>query len=209
MKFIKNKKYYTGEVYEFNLPVGTTCPFANECKVTVDRVTGKFDIKRGMFKCYAAAAERFPSARQHRWNNYESMKIGLIPELPNDAKNVRIHASGDFFSQNYFDRWLLVARNNPDVNFWAFTKSVNYWVARLGQIPANLILTASWGGLHDSLIDQYHLKSARVVKSVDEAAGMPIDTNDDYARLPNVSFCLLDNNVTAKEKQKKSLVSCK
>jgi hypothetical protein len=44
MKFVKKKTYYTGEVYEWNLPTGTTCPGALECKVTVDRETGKFNI---------------------------------------------------------------------------------------------------------------------------------------------------------------------
>ena len=46
MKFVKNTKYYRGIVYEFNLPTGTTCPFAKECKVTVDRMSGKFDITK-------------------------------------------------------------------------------------------------------------------------------------------------------------------
>jgi hypothetical protein len=201
MKFIKNTKYYTGTVYEWNLPAGTTCPFAKECKVCVDRVTGKFDIKRGQFRCYAASAERFPAVREHRWNNYEFVRAGLVPVLPKDAKHVRIHASGDFYSQKYFDTWLQIARDNPDVKFWAFTKSLTYWVARMGAIPENLILTASWGGLLDNLIEQYKLKSAKVVKSVEEAAGMPIDTNDDYARLPDISFFLLDNNITANKKK--------
>jgi hypothetical protein len=52
MKFIKNQKYYTGMVYEWNLPTGTTCPYALECKVTVNRETGKFDInKEGLYRC--------------------------------------------------------------------------------------------------------------------------------------------------------------
>jgi hypothetical protein len=208
MKFIKNKKYYTGIVYEWNLPTGTTCPFALECKVSVNRITGKFDIYKGAFKCYAASAERFPGVREHRWNNYEFVKNGGVPTLPKDCKNVRIHASGDFFSQAYFDMWVDIARNNPDVNFWAFTKSINYWVSgnRLNEIPTNLILTASYGGKFDHLIEKYNLKHARVIKDISEAAAydMRIDTNDDYARLPNVSFCLLDNNIAAKNKQKKS-----
>ena len=45
-KFVKNVKYYSGVVYEWNLPTGSTCPFALECKVTVDRTTGKFDVKK-------------------------------------------------------------------------------------------------------------------------------------------------------------------
>ena len=206
MKFIKNTKYYTGVVYEWNLPTGVTCPFALECRVSVDRVTGKFSIAHGAFKCYAASAERFPGVREHRWSNYEAAKMAALPELPADAKHVRIHMSGDFYSQHYFDLWLDYARKRPDVKFWAFTKSINYWVNRLGDIPSNLILTASYGGKHDELIEQYNLKYTKVVKSVEEANGMPIDNNDDYARMPDVSFCLLDNNIAAKTKQKKSLV---
>jgi hypothetical protein len=205
MKFIKNKKYYTGIVYEWNLPTGVTCPFALECKVSVDRVSGKFSIARGAFKCYAASAERFPAVREHRWHNYEAAKMANIPELPADAKHVRIHMSGDFFSQHYFDVWLDYARKHPDVKFWAFTKSITYWVNRLGDIPSNLILTASYGGKHDALIECYNLKYTKVVKSVEEAAGMPIDFNDDYARMPDVNFCLLDNNAVGKAKQKDKL----
>ena len=70
-KLTKNTKYYRGIVYEFNLPTGTTCPFAMECKVSVDRYTGKFDIARGQFKCYASSAERFPVVRKLRWDNFE------------------------------------------------------------------------------------------------------------------------------------------
>ena len=98
-KFIKNKKYYTGVVYEWNLPTGITCPFAKECRVSVDRLTGKFNIGGGYFRCYAASAERFPAVRAHRWRNYEFVMGGGIPILPDDCDNVRIHASGDFFSQ--------------------------------------------------------------------------------------------------------------
>lgn len=37
MRFVRKKTYYTGVVYEFNLPTGWTCPFANECLVRVDK----------------------------------------------------------------------------------------------------------------------------------------------------------------------------
>jgi len=139
MKFIKNTKYYYGVVYEWNLPTGTTCPFALECKVTVDRQTGKFDIKRGQYKCYAASPERFPGVREHRWKNFEYVKNGGVPEIPKDCTAIRIHASGDFFNQSYFDMWLQLAMDNPNVEMWAYTKSVAYWVKRINDIPSNLI----------------------------------------------------------------------
>jgi len=103
MKFVKNTKYYTGTVYEWNLPTGSTCPFALDCKVTVDRHTGKFHNESNAYKCYAANPERFPGVREHRWKNFESVRQGIKPVLPRDCKAVRIHASGDFFNQAYFD----------------------------------------------------------------------------------------------------------
>ena len=194
MKFVKNKKYYRDDVYEWNLPTGTTCPFALECKVTVDRITGKFDIDKGQYRCYAASPERFPGVRNHRWNNFEYVKNGGIPILPKDCMNVRIHAAGDFFNQAYFDMWLEVVRNNPTINFWAYTKSISYWVNRINNIPSNLILTASYGGRQDELIELHNLKNVKVFSTEDDIIeGRPIDNNDDYARISNINFALLDN----------------
>lgn len=158
MKFIKKKNYYTGIVYEWNLPTGHTCPFAYTCLVKVNRETGKFENKSKMYRCYAASAERFPAVRDHRWKNYEHVLKGNKPILPKDCNSVRIHASGDFFNQKYFDLWLEVAKENPNVEFWAYTKSLKYWIKRLDKIPENLTLTASYGGKNDELIKQYSLK---------------------------------------------------
>lgn len=194
MKFVKNTKYYRGVVYEWNLPTGTTCPFALECKVTVDRVTGKFDVKKGQYRCYAASPERFPAVREHRWKNFEYVLNGGIPQIPKDCKAIRIHASGDFFNQAYFDMWLDLARNNPDIEMWAYTKSLKYWVTRLRDIPSNLILTASYGGRTDELIKAYELKHVKVFSNRDEVPDwLPIDTNDDWARIRYRNFALLDN----------------
>jgi hypothetical protein len=193
-KFIKNVKYYEGVVYEWNLPTGSTCPFAMECKVTVDRITGKFDVKKGQYRCYAASPERFPAVRNHRWNNFEYVKNGNEPILPKDCKSIRIHAAGDFFNQSYFDMWLKVAKDNPQVEMWAYTKSLQYWVNRINEIPENLILTASYGGKQDELIEKYNLKNVKVYSSVELVPeNRPIDNNDKWARVKTVNFALLDN----------------
>ena len=191
MKFVKNTKYYTGTVYEWNLPTGHTCPFALECLVKVNRETGKFENKSNAYRCYAANPERFPAVRNHRWNNYEYVLNGNKPILPKDCKAVRIHASGDFFNQDYFDLWLEVAKENTNVEFWAYTKSLKYWVNRINDIPNNLVLTASYGGRNDELINEYGLKHSIVTKELKD--DLPTDYNDDYARQPNVNFYLLDN----------------
>jgi hypothetical protein len=193
MKFTKNKTYYSGIVYEWNLPTGHTCPSALECLVKVNRETGKFLNSSNLYRCYAANAERWPSVRNYRWNNFEYVKKGFKPILPSDAISIRIHASGDFFSQKYFDMWIELCEENPHVEFWAYTKSLNYWVKRLEKIPSNLVLTASYGGKFDNLIKEYNLKHAIVIKNKELAIDMPIDFNDDEARKSNTNFYLLDN----------------
>jgi hypothetical protein len=195
MKFVKNTRYYSGVVYEWNLPTGSTCPFALECKVSVDRYTGKFNNESNQYRCYAASPERFPAVREHRWKNFEYVKNGNMPLLPKDCKAVRIHASGDFFNQAYFDLWIDVAIANPLVEFWAYTKSIGYWVNRLDRIPNNLELTASRGGRQDELIRKHNLKQVYVFGSLSEVPrGMPIDTNDDCARDKRIrTFALVDN----------------
>lgn len=193
MKFVKNSRYYSGVVYEWNLPTGHTCPFALECLVKVNRETGKFENKSTKYRCYASAPERFPAVRNHRWENFEWVKNGNKPTLPKGVKAIRIHASGDFFNQAYFDMWLEIARENPDVEMWAYTKSINYWANRISSIPSNLTLTASYGGKHDELISKYGLKHA-IVTTESDLTDLPYDTNDDMARIPNQSFYLLDNH---------------
>ena len=200
MNFVKKKTYYTGIVYEFNLPTGSTCPFALECKVTVNRETGKFDVKKGQYRCYAASSERFPGVRQHRWKNFEFVKNGGVPIIPKDCTSIRIHASGDFFNQKYFDMWLQIAKDNPKIEMWAYTKSIKYWVNRINEIPDNLILTASYGGSHDKLIKEYNLKNVKVYDNKDLVpTHRPIDNNDDYARKKNINFALLDNMKVSKK----------
>ena len=38
------------------------------------------------------------------------------------GKSVRIHDSGDFFTEQYFLLWLDIAKENPHVFFYAYTK---------------------------------------------------------------------------------------
>lgn len=194
-KFTRNTKYYSGTVYEWNLPTGWTCPYALGCLVKVDRETGKFTNKSNQYKCYAASAERFPSARNARWQNFEYVKNGGVPKLPKQAAAVRIHAAGDFYNQTYFDMWVRIATENPNIEFWAYTKSVQFWVNSLGTIPNNLELTASYGGKQDTLIVEHDLKHVKVYRDATTVPiGLPIDINDDCARDKNIKqFALIDN----------------
>lgn len=197
LKFIKTRRFYKFDVHEFNIPAGHTCPFAKDCKICVDRYTGKFDTTGDLYRCYAAISERYPNVRKQRWANLEGLYNGEIPVVPKEATHVRIHGSGDFYSQGYFDMWLDVVRKNPEVKFWAFTKSIQFWINRLGQIPMNLQLNASYGGYQDHLIGANHLKFAVVYNDIKVAlaTGLPIDKENNKAMNPGGGFILLDKNI--------------
>lgn len=67
---------------------------------------------------------------------------------------IRIHDSGDFFSDDYLGAWLEVTAARPAVNFYAYTKEV----ARFRTIvepapPPNFRRVYSHGGLQDTDLD--------------------------------------------------------
>ncbi len=89
--------------------------------------------------------------------------------------------------------WLELAKNNPEVEFWAYTKSLNFWVKRINDIPKNLILTASRGGRFDSMIDEYGLKNVTIIHEYDDTTAPLIDVKDRLARKPDLNFYLIEN----------------
>ena len=192
------------KIYGLSLPAGHSCPFAVGCLSKADKVTGKLTDGADMeFRCFEASIEAWsPSLRRLVWENFETLRQHknaeaiadcLQDSMPQDADIIRPGIDGDFYSQAYFDAWLIIARNNPTIRFYAYTKSLGYWVARLGQIPANLTLNASRGGRLDHLIAEHGLKSATVVlhPSIADAMGLEIDHNETHAIGGSEDFALL------------------
>jgi hypothetical protein len=198
-------------IHTFTLPSGYTCPGASACLTRADKVTGKItDGKAQTFRCFAASMEaRLTPLRAKGWNNLELLKgqnesqmTDLIQaSLPAGVTVIRIHVGGDFFSEAYFRAWINVACNNPDVKFYAYTKSLPFWIAALERnlIPENFRLTASEGGKWDHLIAQHSLKTSKVVFSIEEAAalGLDIDHDDSHAYNGTESFALLIHGTQA------------
>jgi len=207
-----NRYIFDPKAYSWSLPSGTTCPGAEACLAKVDRATGKmWNGPKQKFKCYSAVTERYPSVRERLWCNFDAVK-GKTPAQvasilrrakPKKMERCRIHTAGDFFSQTYFDGWLLFIEANPDVHFWAFTKSIPFWLARINVIPRNLIMQASYGGRHDHLIAEHNLKYAKVVYSMEEAdhLGLDIDFDDSLAAYGTKPFALLENFTKPKHKK--------
>jgi len=208
LKFSKdNAKLHGQGIVTFNLPAGYSCPGARECKTFADQDTGAITDAPGQrHRCYMATLEgAFTTLRDLVWHNFDLLTaarttecmVELLTEaLPRGWRGVRIHADGDFFNLNYFRAWMIVAGLNPKLFFYAYTKSLPFWVLGMqeGIIPANMTFVASRGGRFDKLIDKHDLREAIVVHHPDEAAalGLKIDKDDTLAQNGKIKrFALL------------------
>lgn len=205
----------------FSLPAGYTCPFAEVCKSTVRRDRG-VDPKTGLkikdhgdIRCYAASMElQRTNVQDKRWQNKDLLdkfdkegKVDLIlrsleyfEKTNGNFEILRIHESGDFYNQEYFDSWIRVAAQKPDILFYAYTKSIPFWISRKTDIPDNLKLIASYGGRYDDMITKNDLISAVIVDTPEDAAKLrlPIDIDDTLARNADKNFALLLHGVQSK-----------
>ena len=205
------------KIYSFDILSGIDCPFAFNCKSQAEvQEDGSRRIKDGpdtKFRCFSASQEvLFTNVYNSRKRNHDAiheletsdaMADALCDALPKNAGVIRIHVAGDMFSNNYFLAWIKVAERNPNVLFYAYTKSLIYWIRNRERVPYNLVLTASYGGRNDHLIAEHGLRSAKVVFSRQEAAdlGLEIDNDDSHACDPtkaNQDFALLIHGVQPK-----------
>jgi len=203
----------------FSLPAGYSCPHAGVCKTFADRTSGAItDLPQytGVttehdFRCFAAMAEVRPNVREARWHNWDLLRetihsngnqamlvrdlidLSLLMQPPKEL--IRIHESGDFWTENYMRAWIMVAQSRPQQKFYAYTKSLGMWLALHDSIPSNFYLTASQGGTLDYLIPKHpnvFKRVAHVVYTEEQAAelGLEIDHDDSHC-LGDKPFALL------------------
>jgi len=128
--------------------------------------------KRLIKYCYAQKGNyRYPSVVKGLNNRYNlsqtdefvpQMNATIILERPT---HVRIHDSGDFYSPEYLNKWLTIAKQNKSVIFYAYTKSIKFFTEGL-TVPTNLKIIFSEGSKIDNLIDVNKHRHARIFKDV-------------------------------------------
>jgi hypothetical protein len=102
----------------------------------------------------------------------QAIKVKLKTAIRQGKKlYIRIHDSGDFYSPEYYRKWLNVFMEfmgNDSVHFYAYTKQVKMFNALKAQglVPHNFTLTYSEGGLFDQLIDVDTDRHSRVFPSL-------------------------------------------
>lgn len=160
--------------------------------------------------CYARAGA-------YRWDNVKAAHLqrlewalddlsffrdGMVAELQKKKYAgcaIRIHDSGDFFSDDYFTAWAVIATMSPHLTFYAYTKEVSRSRRLEWLIPPNMVLIYSLGGKEDHLIDLARERHNDVFPSIEalEAAGYTCASEDDNVawRSENHRIGVLSNNI--------------
>ena len=101
----------------FNLPAVKTCPGSTvKCRKW----------------CYARKSEVcYPQVLPFRMNNWQLSKQDNFVEVISEeikrsrtVKTIRCHESGDFYNEEYFEKWVDIALAFPELKFYAYTKVV-------------------------------------------------------------------------------------
>lgn len=99
--------------------------------------------------CYALKAQRqYKQTRAARSRNFDESKLDRFVEdvyrqillFKHKVTAIRIHESGDFYSQEYLNKWVEIAVKLSSMSFYAYTKS---YMLDFSSIPTNLTIIYS------------------------------------------------------------------
>ena len=143
-----------GKIWNISLPAVETCGGMSAACAGEDG------------KCYVLKIyKRWPTVLTAHRNTYvnilNALEYGEDLELPSKVKDgdvFRIHVAGDFFAPTYTYAWIKLITNNPNVSFFAYTRS---W--RMHD-------------MEDSLKELAALPNMELLLSVDRDTGYPDKT---------------------------------
>lgn len=92
--------------------------------------------------CYARRGNFVFIEKYLQQNYYESLQDNFVERICGQImfqqiKWVRIHASGDFYSQEYVDKWIQIAKRSPKTKFLAYTRNNE---ADFTHLPSNFVV---------------------------------------------------------------------
>jgi hypothetical protein len=126
-----------------------TCPNAGACANVCYARNGTYN--------FSNVKARHTANLEYVINDPQGWFAQMLEEVNHPrmrGKYVRIHDSGDFFSEDYLLLWLKIALMTPDVTFYCYTKEVSMFKRIVEyDCPKNFRYLYSLGGREDYLID--------------------------------------------------------
>ena len=131
MALLSNQNSKLGKLSSFSLPLCS-------CDKTMNKQCKKYCYANYMYRIY-------PGYRKKMMANFRAAKsddfIGAISyELAEASYFVRLHVSGDFYSQAYLNKWMTIARRFPNHLFYCYTKAIRLDYTKR---PSNLVVYLS------------------------------------------------------------------
>ncbi len=182
--------------FEVNGVKMNTCPSALACRAICYAKQGSY-----RWKTVKAARE---------YNLHMSLREDFVNLVIEDLKRmkkvnvVRIHDSGDMYSEEYYNKWCDIAKALPHLIFYAYTKSVDFDL--YSNKPENMRITQSLGGKHDNLVN-LGLPHSRIFATVEDSikAGYVDGNSNDLPAIEGVTNIALvyhgNKNLTESQKR--------
>ena len=162
-KLKKTSKEFGVRVFNFGIPAFSdpetgkrTCPFAGACAKICYARKGAYiwsNVKPAFIARYNATKKE----------DFVDVMCSEIKRKRVDY--LRVHDSGDYYSRAYIAKWLEIARRNPTVKFYSYTKSIPLF--KEIDIPDNYNIIYSEGSTVDHLINTDIDRHSRIFDSAE------------------------------------------
>lgn len=118
----------------FNLPALTTCLPSEWCREHCYALKGRF--------CWSNVKSA------HKWHLRQSRRTNFVDKMVKEIKRrkflfVRVHISGDFYSEEYIAKWAAIARACSGVIFRTNTKRIDFLQFMKNILPGNFVVRES------------------------------------------------------------------
>ena len=175
----QNSNLKKSGIHGFGITPGVTCP---GCHI-------KCYAMRGFYKVFSKNCNKAWDYKLRATRDASFVAEMYYQIRDKKAKYVRIHTEGDFYSQQYLNKWMSIARIQPDVVFYAYTKRLDL---NFNKLPSNMRIIQSLGGEHDALLDKSKPHAVVFQTEADLiAAGYENCTTDDMRAVTAVKVGLI------------------
>ncbi len=138
--------------------------------------------------CYAIKAQkRFPVVLASRQRNLEASRTSSFEVDTGKYKMVRIHEAGDFYEQDYVNKWVHIAKANPGKIFYAYTK-------RMADFDFSEMLGLPNFVLHNSLLDDSRVNYSKRPEELGSGFICPDTLGEDVKCGLTCTWCMQKQN---------------
>ena len=181
-----------GRTLTWNLPAGKSCPGAGKCREFCY-------ARKGCFVFSSVTKAHKANLWLSRQNFFPTTAINWLWKRTKTPEYIRLHSSGDVYSQAYLSKLTQIATFNPKIKFYLYTKSLHLNWKEFDELP-NTARVVSMGGKHDSLAfsdPQHHMCPVCVVADDDKhlewllSVGYVDGTDDDGVAACGTNPCIV------------------